>query len=49
MAYLELIWSVTVLMFNPIWTGWGGEGQNFSLRVFAKYLKNCLTNLYETL
>ena len=32
---------------NLIWTG-GGGGQNGPLRVFAKYLKNVLANLYET-
>ena len=32
--------------YNPIWTR--GE-QNGPLRVFAKYLKNNLANLYETL
>ena len=33
--------------FNPIWTG--GGGQNAPLRVFAKYLKKGLANLYKTL
>ena len=32
-------------MLNPIRTG----GQNFPLRVFAKYIKNGLANLHETL
>ena len=33
--------------FNPIWAG--GGGQNAPLRVFAKYLKNGLVDLHETL
>ena len=33
---------------NPIWTGGGGRAR-CPLRVFAKYLKNSLANLYETL
>ena len=35
-------------IINPIWT-WGGGEQNAPLRVFAKYLKNGLANLHETL
>ena len=34
---------------NPIWTGGEGGGQNGPLRVFAKYVKNGLTNPHETL
>ena len=37
------------MLLNPIWTGGGGGGKMASLRVFAKYLKNSLANLYETL
>ena len=36
------------MFFYPIWTG-GGGGQNGPLRVFAKYLKNGLANLDESL
>ena len=35
-------------ILNPIWTG-GAGGQNGPLMVFAKYLKNGLDNLHETL
>ena len=35
---------------NPVWTGHGGgEVQNGPLRVFAKYFKNRLADLHETL
>ena len=35
------------MTFNPIWTG--GGGQNGPPEGFAKYLKNGLADLHETL
>ena len=36
-------------MFNPIWTGGGGgRGAKCPPQGFAKYLKNGLANLHET-
>ena len=36
-----------VVPVNPVWTG--GGGGKMTLRVFAKYLKNDLADLHETL
>ena len=35
-----------LLCVNPIWTRGGGGGQNGPLRVFPKYLKEALADLY---
>ena len=39
---------VSECILNPIWTG-GGEGAKWPLKVFAKYLRNGLADLHETL
>ena len=38
----------TFFLLSPIWTG-GGGAKMAPMWVFAKYLKNGLANLYETL